>query len=447
MRPGRFLADEDTSVAHLRALGLFLNGRHSRSPSLRAGRGSMPRWMGKAVSPDQLAKFDAEAAARWMVRRYPERRVPSIFIGSSSGAQVHLCAALGVPWLPQTLLLSVRSSVSADHSREALESGRQLAPLLLDRNPEVVLHHLYDPAEDRLRPERRISFRVKRTRLGEAWSAFIRRVLPPGGTIFVSECRRAWPVTRVGPRHVFQMGALGGLAPEEFVAGSDEVSEYLEEEGAFVRQWNPPEPTELAPEAEWGFEPSLLADIAGLARANGYRVCRVLQDEPEDLSPLVADLYLWWYRQRRIEPLRLVVECSRELEPYWVLRTGSVPFWMKFSMEDDADRLEEYLDASPAWQEIYLLFQRGMEGPGLAPRARWRELLARARKNGAFLGPHHRELGALPPRYPLPGRMALGLFERFLAEYGGRSPVQWVEHETAGTAPVPGPAPAVPERA
>ena len=32
------------------------------------------------------------------------------------------------------------------------------------------------------------------------------------------------------------------------------------------------------------------------ARERGYRVRRIVFDEPEALSPLVADLYRWWYR-------------------------------------------------------------------------------------------------------------------------------------------------------
>jgi hypothetical protein len=32
-----------------------------------------------------------------------------VFAGSSNGAVAHLAAALGVPWLPQTLLLAVRT--------------------------------------------------------------------------------------------------------------------------------------------------------------------------------------------------------------------------------------------------------------------------------------------------------------------------------------------------
>src|SRR4051812_1847369 len=55
-----------------------------------------------------IARLDLDAIFAGIARAYPRRRYPAIVIGSSGGALVHLCAALGVPWLPQTLLLPVR---------------------------------------------------------------------------------------------------------------------------------------------------------------------------------------------------------------------------------------------------------------------------------------------------------------------------------------------------
>ena len=44
-----------------------------------------------------------------MTSLYPSRRYPMALIGSSNGAAVHLAAAMGAPWLPQTFMVPVRN--------------------------------------------------------------------------------------------------------------------------------------------------------------------------------------------------------------------------------------------------------------------------------------------------------------------------------------------------
>jgi hypothetical protein len=52
----------------------------------------------------------------------------------------------------------------------------------------------------------------------------------------------------------------------------------------------------MRPEAEWGFAPALRDDVEDFARRHGYRVQRVVFEDAEDVSPMVADLYRWWYQ-------------------------------------------------------------------------------------------------------------------------------------------------------
>jgi hypothetical protein len=468
MRPNRYVASFDSSAAFLRALGRFLRGQDF--PSLGTLQGISPTFAGdfvsalpdrmkkwvyafsgglEAIHPEQLSRVRSERMASWVVDQYPKRRCPAVVIGSASGALVHLYSALGAPWLPQTFLIPVRAEVDPDDPRAALRFGEDIADRLLEPNPDLALHHMHDPAQDRLMLARMTYFRVKRLRLGDVYTRFIRQVLPPGGTIFVSDCRRRWPVSRVGRRHVFQMGALGGPSPREFFEGTQRISAYLEREGAKNRRWDPPAAREQAPEAEWGFAPELYEDVIQLADRCDYAVRRISFEQPEDPSPLVADLYRWWYENRGIPPHRLVVESFVQLEPWWVLRTGSVPFWMKFNMEDDANGLERYLDQGEPWRFIYLmLFQHGVNGPGLASVERWREILARATEHGQFLGVnpakhprdfaaffrYHSELKKLPPRYPMPGPLAGEVLDDFLSTCGGEYAVRWVDERHAGRA-------------
>ncbi len=285
-------------------------------------------------------------------------------------------------------------------------------------------------------------FRVKRLRLGQTYEEFLSETLAPGGTIFVAECRRTWPTTRVGERHIFQFGALGGVTPDEYFSSGERVTQYLRRYGSPRRHWDPPQPDGDRSEAEWGFEPVLLADIEHLARRHGYRVRRIVFEEPEHLSPLVADLYRWWYGRRQLHPSRLLVESYILMEPWWALRTGATPFWMKFNKDPSLDWIMQYLDTVPPYDEIrMMLFSHGLDSIGLVSIEGWRSVLQRARKTGQFVGVderryprdaaafvrYHTDMRTVPARYAIPGPLALSELDAFLEAMGKRYPVQWLD--------------------
>src|SRR2546426_1021767 len=114
--------------------------------------------------------------------------------------------------------------------------------------------------------------------------------------------------TRRGDRYVFQFGALGGSNPEEMMHGGERVETYLRRHKSDRIRWEPPPPDGTSPEAEWGFAPALREDIERFARVHDYRVQRVVFEQPEAMSPLVADLYRWWYERLGVADNRLVVD-------------------------------------------------------------------------------------------------------------------------------------------
>lgn len=390
----------------------------------------------EAVPPGTLDQIDDEEIARWATEQYPVRRYPAVMLGSSNGALIHLAAALGIPWLPQTVLIPVRQrGVDIDEPKQALEFGRAPGRRLLDANPDLQLHHMHDPNQDRLMTQYMAYFRVKRRRLGEAYERFLAERLEPGGILILVDCGLGWPTTRVGPRHVFQLGGAGGASPEEYIEGGPRVAEWLAQCGSSRRRWEAPEPDETSPEAEWGFEEALAADVEGLAARRGDRVVRIVFDEPEDTSPLVAELYRWWYRARGIEARRLLVDSFILMDPWWTLRLGAVPFWTKFGTEVSFERLERHLDEAEPYDEIHLmLFAHGVNSIGVPPIERWRALLDRARVRGRFVGVdekayprdfatfarYHPALRAIPGRCPMPSPLGFDQLEAFLRDTHGR---------------------------
>lgn len=467
MRAPGYVANFDSAAAMLRALGHYLHGKDFPTLGLKPeplmelyakGVNLLPEQAREMVyslsgayegaSADELDQVDAEELSRWMVGEYPRRRYPAVALGSSGGAVVHLCAALGIPWLPQTVLIPVRrTGIDADDLVGDMEWGREPGRRLLDANPDLQLHHMHDPNQDWLMVRYMTYLRVKRLRLGETMERFITDSLSPGGTLFLVECEQKWPTVRVGSRHYFQPGAVGGLEPEEYLRGSERVADFLARYGSSRRSFRAPETDAERPEAEWGFEPKLRDDVERFAAERGYRVRRIVFPEPHSLSPLVAELYRWWYAERGIPSSRLVGEQFVLLEPWWMLRTGSVPFWTPFGVERFAEAMERYLDSAEPYDEIYqMLFSHGTESAGLAPPERWRQILRRARREGRFLavdeekfpkdfgsfGRYHAEMEKLPGRVPLPGPLPLQRLDDFLDGPGRDHPVRWISHPPAG---------------
>lgn len=459
MKGQNYIANFDSAAAMLRATANFLNGKDF------PGLGTMPTalkpvgelinaspkvlkeqlyiWSGanEAVSPKKLAEINTSDIASWMVSLYPRKKYPAIAIGSSNGALTHLWCALKIPWLPQTYLIPVkRSGVSPDEPKKDLEWGRQNAPAFLAANPDIQLHHMHDPNQDRLMVQRMTYFRVKKLQLGKVYKQFIADSLEENGTLFIVNCQLTWKTTKVSERHLFQFGALGGATPDEFLYGSKRVAEYLKRYKSQYRKWDAPTPTGESPEAEWGFERAILKDIQQLAKEKKYKVVEIVFKEPEDTSPFIADLYKWWNKQRGIKDKRLFIESFIVMEPWWTLITGSIPFWMVFNMEPSYNKVMQYLKKHTL-DEIYLtIFSHGVDSAGLVPIKKWENILKLARKQSDFIGvdeeafprdfavfvKYYTELKEkIPARYPMPETLTLNKLQEFIAGHKDTYPIHW----------------------
>lgn len=450
LRAKRAVASFDSATGMLRALANHLHGRDTPLLGQMPGRyepvmsallgavNRLPRRLGQfayatagvleAVRPGDTGRVDGETLARWVVDHYPRRRYPVIFVGSSNGALVHLAAALGAPWLPQTLLIPVRQhGVHPDRPADDLAALRPAGEALLRANPGMALHHMHDANQDRLMISGMSYFRVKWRALPEAYRRFIAERLAPGGTVVSAECGQCWPVTTAGDRYVFQHGAVGGATVDEFRFGGPRVAGYLARYGSPYRRWVAPEPDATAPEAEWGFAGELLEDLRRL----DVPLARLAFDSPHALSPAVADLYRAWYAALGRRTDRLLMSCFLLLDPMLTLRTGSVPYWSVFNTEPDLEAAHAYLDSAGPYAEIRaMLFSHGVDSVGLASAADWRALAGRATHRGMLLGADpdayprdfasnargHRALARVRPAYPVPEPMSLRFAAARLAD-------------------------------
>lgn len=468
----RFLSDFDSSTAMLTALGNYLRGEDFPGAGVippakwvarevnelsRQTRESMISWSGfvEALPPENLYRVRSEQISQWVVNNYQKKTFPAIAIGSASGAMVHLHAALGIPWLPQTFLVPVRrpQDISVDDPKRIMDWGKEPGDVLLKNNPDVQLHHMFDPVQDRLVHEYMTSFRVKKIKLGAIYEQFIKESLAPGGTILVSECQLKWPTTRIDNRHVFQFGHPGIATREEYQKGGSRVKNFLSKNNSDVNKWDAPNTDSESAEAEWGFEPLLYKDIERVAAEGGYKIKRVTYTEPDHPSPFVAELYRWWYRQRRMVSNRLVAGSYNQFEPYWTIKTGSVPFWMKFNSESSAQWLEEYLSHHDSFDEIYLMLSaHGLHGLDLPGTDRWKSILAKSKIRGEFFGVDPQKEADdfssfikynlefkknLKARYPIPGPLGFNRLYEFAQHSEGKFRIKFIDYNHMDLSPEP----------
>jgi hypothetical protein len=395
VRPDQAVASFDSASAFLLALGRALRGQdfpYLGQPRWQAlpvrASALLPRGLRcrayavasgrEGVPVERLGDIDLDDVAAWVAGTYPERRYPAVLLGSSNGALSHLAAACGIPWLPQTLLLPVRRrGADPDDMPAALEFGAHVGPRLLERNPRVELHHMQDANQDPLSASQMAYFRVKWTSLPPAYEAFLDERLDPGAPLIVVRDRSTWPVTRVGPRHVFQVGAQGGMDADEYLAGP-----------------GVPAPDDVAAEAEWGFAEPLLAPLHDWARRSGHPVVEVGYGNPQDPAAAVADTFRSWIRSRGGAAQRLLVSSFVVHDPWRTLTTGSVPFWTFFPVQDAARALETYLERT-AYEEVdVMLFSHGALSRGLADAQTWQRIAGRAHRRGRLLGVDPRQFPA-----------------------------------------------------
>jgi len=398
----------------------------------------------ETVPESAIRRIRSEDISWSVLNLFPQPSPQAVMIGSANGALMHLCAAMRTPWLPQTFLLPIRRRrIHPDNVIEAMEWGKGPGEALLRGNPDLVLHQMHDPDHDRVMVQRMAYFRVKRRRLGPAYSLYLEKQLRAGATVYLVDCRYSWLTKRVNERHFFQLGGAGGVTDEEYLNGSDRVAGFLAREGSDARRWNAPQADGETPEGEWGFQQEMGDEIVQLARRVGGRVVRISFEDPEDLSPLVADFYRWWYERQGTGTSNLLTESFIFLEPYWALRTGSVPFWMVFNGRNSANRLERYLDGSRPYDNIYMMLLsngiRPIEGISVDD---WRVALNKARVKGQCVGVNERKFPydfasflrynrslqeSIPTRQEMPDAATVEELESFVARHGHHYAVQFKE--------------------
>ncbi len=313
------------------------------------------RW--SAAHPRWADSLTADDLARSAVNLYPRRRYAAMLIGAPSGGLAHVATALDAPFLSQHFLSSYarprsRSSArsqTADDIQTCFEHGMALARRLLARNPDLAIVHHYDPLHDRFLVKSVTHLRYKLLDLPAAYREFIHQWLVPGGTLIFADCRYAWRQYRVGERHTFQVGGLGGVSDQAFLDGGPEIEALTGRRGGWALKLAP---LEVQPESEWGTLPPLRERVEQLARENGYRFVALEAGHPEEWARLGLAAHRARLTQAGRAPAGVLIECFTQVQPWAAVRGDLLPLWLPFNCTDSLAFLRAMTRHFPAGQPV-----------------------------------------------------------------------------------------------
>ncbi|MBN1488110.1 MAG: hypothetical protein JW981_10740 [Anaerolineae bacterium] len=326
------------------------------------------------VEPVWAERIMANDLASWAVSLYEDLNWPwnAIIVGSPAGGVAHLALAMGVPFLSQSFSSNYRCSVPVDDVRAYQAFGERLSGQITSRNSDLAVINHYDPLHDRLAIKHCNRIRYKLLDLPVAYRSFIMNYVRPGGTIFFSNCRYAWPSYFTGERQWFQVGGLGSVNPWAFIQGRPEFAELQAKTGH--NHWGLGDRMAFdLPEAEWGTQPPLRETVKQFADQYGYRFVGLEAGHPRDFSVMAFDVWKRLFEDAGIEPQGVLIETGTQVAPLAARLGRLLPLWLPGSYKDSVTFLRDMTTQFPEDKPVVWLPQ-----PDFAPSfdsATWEQWL------------------------------------------------------------------------
>lgn len=247
----------------------------------------------RTLTLQDLANLDVNDLAGWLAAHYghvPGIAYPGVVIGSTNAALAQICTLTRMPWLPQTVMLPLQWEPRCWSSLPAAGAlGIQAAAAFHGRNPEVALHQSHDEWSGAAAVSAAPRLRAKLRRLPAAYATFLESSLAAGAVVILLHDESVWPTIQLGRRHVLHIGSRHSPLP----AGWTDVAI----------------PDGLSPDAQFGFDPDLDADVARWCVAHGHPLYRVRIPDAQALRPAVSALQ----RHRSSVPVPDVLDTLRLL--------------------------------------------------------------------------------------------------------------------------------------
>lgn len=412
-KPAYLESPESASPIVTRAVAAGLQGMWHTSYQLAGWQkfalqllGALPqqatRWVLSRVQPitalpaRRLAGLSVEQLAETRLGDYAglAGRFPCLTIGAAlGGAAAHLSLALGAPFLPQAFVLTMKGGSPGGEAEVYLQRSLALALEIARRNPGILTIQHYDPVHDGWLTRRVNHLRLKLLSLPEAYAAFIRQRLEPGGALCYLECGARWLRYRLGERSVFQVGGWGDIPPREFLEGSPRLERFCRSEALRACRWPLGDyPLEEGSESEWGSEAAFGEALEAFCRTHGYHLVRIALPEPHDFSRLAFRALLRLLQREGRQPAGASIEMFSQFDASAVFKAGLLPLWLVFNTTDSLRFLEQMRPEFPPDRPVFFACLATLtDTPDLTPWSAW---------EGALAGFDWRNVGARPDHYP-----------------------------------------------
>jgi hypothetical protein len=253
---------------------------------------------------------------------------------------------------------------------------------VIGANDGIRVRQVHDPVRRPDLAQPAVTLHVRWQSLPAAYQALLDAQVDRGGFVLLARDVRPWSVLDPAPGCTFQLGSpLSGLDADAYAQGSDGH--------AVVRRcgpgaaWRAPAGPVRRDGIEHGVEPGVEVALRRWSRASGGHVYSLLYHGADALSAAVADVHRSWLREHGRPGNDLVVSTGRLIDPWQVVRTGLVPYWVESATRASVAEAELWLAGSVAYSSIEVL----PEPPGatwsqVAPMAQWSVLARFATRRG-----------------------------------------------------------------
>lgn len=369
--------------------------------------------LGVGEHPKKIDSFAPQDLLHWCISQYPKRSYRAIMIGSPNGAIAHIAALLEAPFLCSSFGISFRRpQIKPEDLERYHQFGQAIIERLKGKVPGFEIINHYDPIHDRNLVKFVNRIRLKLRVIPQEYRAFIRENLEDQGTVILVNCRYPWWQYQIGEGIYVQIGGLGGISSEEFVA-----------------RWPLEAPLVRRPESEWGCPQDFADSVREFCSSAHIRLLEVALDHPEHYSLLAYQAYLRCQNVRREE---ILIDCFNHQNPRTNIITGIPGLWVPFNTTDSLEFARGFMKDKKFKKIYFTVLPSFAQTPDTPPLKEWFKAF-QGRGELKLLGVNPRtfpadplapfglvrEMRRLRYYYRLPKRLTLSVedFQKLLTEF------------------------------
>lgn len=315
----------------------------------------------RGLEEDDFVGLPFELLANLVASEWQGSGFRGALMGAPLGPVAYLSALSRTAYLTTSFLFSIRDPKPVgDYRHFEMTAKRILAKLRkqhpdLQKSYEIIFH--YDPIHDGFLVRWVTHVRLRLKIFPDAYASFIQERVQNGAPLMLVSCEYPWVQVQLDDSSFLQVGGLGGIAPEVYLA------RYPVSGDRVVR-----------PESEWGTPPSFSASVRSFAMAQGARYNEVRVSSPSQLSNLCFRVFREFPGASQTE---MALDCFTYLQPRWMSHKGIPAYWLPFNTRDAWRDVRDAL-ASLHFQRIYLdLVPSFSPTDDTVPFDKWVSLLSR----------------------------------------------------------------------